>query len=190
MPEMNGKKYAYTKEGMRRYKLDKRKKERTATRSCLQNRRRLRRRLVTQRRLRAKTLRHSRRARNKMSRKPVSTSRRRTPHNGKDTRLATLRRPKQEGWTKRERSSLVQSPDGRNTEGSRKEIRRYPRKKRRKGSFLTRMGGAAGPLYKNGKKTRLKLSLEAWGHYGDKASAQAKGRRLLDQYKNSKTKKA
>lgn len=27
MPEMNGKKYAYTKEGMRRYKLDKKKKE-------------------------------------------------------------------------------------------------------------------------------------------------------------------
>lgn len=64
-----------------------------------------------------------------------------------------------------------------------------PEKKRRKGSFLTRMGSAKGPLYKDGKKTRLKLSLEAWGHYGDKASAVAKGRRLLEQYQNLKIKK-
>lgn len=64
-----------------------------------------------------------------------------------------------------------------------------PEKKRRKGSFLIRMGSAAGPLYKNGEKTRLKLSLEAWGHRGDKASAVAKGRRLLQQYKNAKKKK-
>lgn len=64
-----------------------------------------------------------------------------------------------------------------------------PERKRRKGSFLVRMGSAAGPLYKDGKKTRLKLSLEAWGHYGDKSSAVAKGRRLLKSYKNSKKKK-
>lgn len=63
-----------------------------------------------------------------------------------------------------------------------------PEKKRRRGSFLVRMGSAAGPLFKNGKKTRLKLSLEAWGHRGDKASAVAKGRRLLDQYRNAKKK--
>ena len=36
------------------------------------------------------------------------------------------------------------------------------------------MGSTAGPLMKDGKKTRLKLSLEAWGHFGDKASAVAK----------------
>jgi len=64
-----------------------------------------------------------------------------------------------------------------------------PEKKRRKGSFLVRMGSAKGPLYKNGKKTRLKLSLEAWGHSGDKASAVAKGRRILEQYQNMKIKK-
>lgn len=57
---------------------------------------------------------------------------------------------------------------------------------RRKGSFLVRMGSAAGPLYKNGEKTRLKLSLEAWGHNGDKASAVAKGRRLLEMYERAK----
>ncbi len=61
-----------------------------------------------------------------------------------------------------------------------------PEEMRRKGSFLVRMGSAAGPLEKDGKKTRLKLSLEAWGHQGDKASAVSKGRRLLERYKNSK----
>jgi hypothetical protein len=65
-----------------------------------------------------------------------------------------------------------------------------PEEMRRKGSFLVRMGSAAGPLKKpNGDKTRLKLSLEAWGHSGDKASAVAKGRRLLAQYQARKKKK-
>ena len=63
-----------------------------------------------------------------------------------------------------------------------------PEKKRRKGSFLVRMGSAKGPLYKNGEKTRLKLSLEAWGHRGDKASAVRKGRSLLASYRRSKEK--
>ena len=65
-----------------------------------------------------------------------------------------------------------------------------PEKKRRKGSFLVRMGSAKGPLSRGGKKTRLKLSLEAWGHRGDKASAVRKGRRLLESYKRSKKKKS
>lgn len=57
---------------------------------------------------------------------------------------------------------------------------------RRKGSFLTRMGSMPGLLMDDGKKTRLKLSLEAWGHQGDKASAVAKGRRLLERYRKRK----
>ena len=64
-----------------------------------------------------------------------------------------------------------------------------PEKLRRKGSFLVRMGSAKGPLMKDGKKTRLKLSLEAWGHRGDKASAVAKGRRLLARYQAAKKRK-
>ena len=65
-----------------------------------------------------------------------------------------------------------------------------PDETRRKGSFLVRMGSAAGPLKKpNGDKTRLKLSLEAWGHSGDKASAVAHGRRLLARYQAMKKKK-
>jgi hypothetical protein len=65
-----------------------------------------------------------------------------------------------------------------------------PEEMRRQGSFLVRMGSAAGPLKdEKGRKTRLKLSLEAWNHYGDKASAVSKGRRLLDRYQNKKKKK-
>ena len=33
----------------------------------------------------------------------------------------------------------------------------------RRASFLARMGGMPGPEYKNGKPTRLLLSLRAWG---------------------------
>lgn len=62
-----------------------------------------------------------------------------------------------------------------------------PEQLRRKGSFLTRMGSMPGLLFDDdGDKTRLKLSLEAWGHFGDKPSAVAKGRRLLDQYRKKK----
>tara|TARA_R110002020_G_scaffold18119_3_gene63832 strand:+ start:3717 stop:4040 length:324 start_codon:yes stop_codon:yes gene_type:complete len=69
-----------------------------------------------------------------------------------------------------------------------KKSAKTPQQKRRKGSFLVRMGSTNGPLMKNGKKTRLKLSLEAWGHRGDKASAVSKGRNLLKSYKLSKEK--
>ena len=62
-----------------------------------------------------------------------------------------------------------------------------PEQLRRKGSFLTRMGSMPGLLTdEQGDKTRLKLSLEAWGHRGDKASAVAKGRRLLERYRKKK----
>ena len=66
-----------------------------------------------------------------------------------------------------------------------------PEQVRRKGSFLVRMGSAKGPLKdEKGRPTRLKLSLVAWGHSGDKASAVAKGRRLLARYKKMKERKA
>lgn len=64
-----------------------------------------------------------------------------------------------------------------------------PEKMRRKGSFLVRMGSAKGPLKdEKGRPTRLKLSLVAWGHGGDKASAVARGRSLLKRYQNRKKK--
>jgi hypothetical protein len=59
---------------------------------------------------------------------------------------------------------------------------------RRKGSFLVRMGSAKGRLFDaKGRKTRLKLSLEAWGYYGkSKPQAVAMGRRLLARYRKTK----
>lgn len=60
----------------------------------------------------------------------------------------------------------------------------------RKGSFLVRMGSASGPLRDGkGRPTRLKLSLEAWGHGGDKASAVSHGRVLLARYNALKKRK-
>ena len=47
----------------------------------------------------------------------------------------------------------------------------------RRASFLARMGNMAGPEYKNGKPTRLLLSLKAWG-----ASSKADARRKLETY--------
>ena len=65
-----------------------------------------------------------------------------------------------------------------------------PEKIRRKGSFLVRMGSTEGPLKDDkGRPTRLKLSLVAWGHSGDKATAVAKGRRLLARYQAMKKRK-
>jgi hypothetical protein len=49
------------------------------------------------------------------------------------------------------------------------------------------MGSSRGQLYKGGKKTRLKLSLEAWGYRGkSKREAVALGRRYLRIYQNKK----
>ena len=47
----------------------------------------------------------------------------------------------------------------------------------RRASFLARMAGNAGPEYKNGEKTRLLLSLNAWGA-SSKADAKAKAKAI------------
>jgi hypothetical protein len=47
----------------------------------------------------------------------------------------------------------------------------------RRASFLARMGGSEGPEYKDGKPTRLLLSLKAWGA-SSKADAQAKAKKI------------
>jgi hypothetical protein len=59
---------------------------------------------------------------------------------------------------------------------------------RRKGSFLVRMGSGRGRLFdEKSRKTRLKLSLEAWGYRGSsKSEAVALGRRYLRAYQNKK----
>lgn len=47
----------------------------------------------------------------------------------------------------------------------------------RRASFLSRMAGNAGPEYKDGKPTRLLLSLKAWGA-SSKADAKAKAKAI------------
>lgn len=68
-----------------------------------------------------------------------------------------------------------------------------PEKMRRKGSFLTRFfTNPSGPMVRpNGKPSRLALSANAWGepvpkNRSDAAKLAAKGRRLLERYKNVK----
>ena len=53
----------------------------------------------------------------------------------------------------------------------------------RRASFLARMGNMAGPEYKNGKPTRLLLSLKAWG-----ASSKADARNISMRLKKKKKK--
>lgn len=47
----------------------------------------------------------------------------------------------------------------------------------RRASFLARMGNMPGPEYKDGKPTRLLLSLQAWGA-SSKADAKAKAKAI------------
>ena len=47
----------------------------------------------------------------------------------------------------------------------------------RRASFLARMGGMPGPEYKDGKPTRLLLSLRAWGA-SSKADARRKSKNI------------
>ncbi len=51
----------------------------------------------------------------------------------------------------------------------------------RRASFLARMGNMPGPEYKDGKPTRLLLSLQAWG-----ASSKADAKRKAVQMRKSK----
>lgn len=52
----------------------------------------------------------------------------------------------------------------------------------RRASFLARMGNMAGPEYKDGKKSRLLLSLNAWGAKS-KADAKKKAKAISNRNK-------
>ena len=58
----------------------------------------------------------------------------------------------------------------------------------RRASFLARMGGMKGPEKKNGKPTRLLLSLRAWGA-SSKADAKSKAAAISRRNKAKKGKK-
>ncbi|NBX48573.1 hypothetical protein EBT25_01305 [bacterium] len=55
----------------------------------------------------------------------------------------------------------------------------------RRASFLARMGNMAGAEYKDGKPTRLLLSLQAWGA-SSKADAKAKAKAISTRNKGKK----
>jgi len=55
----------------------------------------------------------------------------------------------------------------------------------RRASFLARMGSMPGPEYKDGKPTRLLLSLQAWGA-SSKADAKAKAKAISARNKGKK----
>jgi len=55
----------------------------------------------------------------------------------------------------------------------------------RRASFLARMGNMNGPEYKDGKPTRLLLSLQAWGA-SSKSDAKAKAKAISDRNKGKK----
>ena len=64
-----------------------------------------------------------------------------------------------------------------------------PDQMRRKGSFLSRMGGSPGPMKDDkGRPTRKALALKAWGA-SSPAEAKSMGRRLLEQYAKQKADK-
>ena len=92
------------------------------------------------------------------------------------------------GLNEKGRKSYEKANPGSNLKSPVKGAPKGPEEMKRKGSFLVRMGSSDGPLYKDGEKTRLKLSLEAWGHYGDKSSAVSKGRNYLERAKKAKEK--
>jgi len=58
----------------------------------------------------------------------------------------------------------------------------------RRASFLARMGNMKGPEYKDGKPTRLLLSLRAWGA-SSKADAKKKATAISKRNKSKKGKK-
>jgi hypothetical protein len=64
-----------------------------------------------------------------------------------------------------------------------------PDQMRRKGSFLSRMGGSPGPMKDDkGRPTRKALALKAWGA-SNETEAKSMGRRLLEQYAKQKANK-
>ena len=58
----------------------------------------------------------------------------------------------------------------------------------RRASFLARMAGASGPEFKDGKPTRLLLSLRAWGA-GSKAEAKKIANAISKRNKSKSSKK-
>lgn len=111
-----------------------------------------------------------------------------------ETKSAKLRDP-QGGLTAAGRKHFKRT-EGANLKPGVKGAANTPEKMRRKGSFLTRFfTNPSGPMKdEKGRPTRLALSAAAWGEpvpqdASDAARLAAKGRRMLERYKNSRKEK-
>ena len=96
------------------------------------------------------------------------------------------------GLTEAGRRKFERSGESKNLQPGVKASNPKGQDARRKGSFLTRFfTNPSGPLFKDGKPTRLALSAHAWGEPVPKTAdaatrLAAKGRAILKRYQASK----
>ena len=88
--------------------------------------------------------------------------------------------PETKAWTRKEGQNPKGGLNKKGRDSYKEGTLKAPVKKGddpRRASFLARMGGMPGPERKNGKPTRLLLSLNAWGA-SSKADARAKAKAI------------
>jgi len=98
---------------------------------------------------------------------------------------------KTEAWTRKEGKNPEGGLNAKGRESYKKGTLKPPVKSGdnpRRASFLARMGNMAGPEYKDGKPTRLLLSLKVWGA-SSKADARKKAKAISKRLKAKKEKK-
>ena len=97
-------------------------------------------------------------------------------------------RPKSPAWTRKAGKNPKGGLNAKGRASYKKGTLKAPVKKGenpRRASFLARMGGMPGPEKKDGKKTRLLLSLNAWGA-SSKADAKGKAAAISKRNKAKK----
>lgn len=100
-------------------------------------------------------------------------------------------RPKSPAWTRKAGKNPKGGLNAKGRASYKKGTLKAPVKSGdnpRRASFLARMGGMPGPERKNGKPTRLLLSLKAWGA-SSKADAKRKAAAISKRNKAKKKKK-
>jgi len=98
---------------------------------------------------------------------------------------------KTQAWTRKEGKNPKGGLNAKGRESYKKGTLKPPVKSGdnpRRASFLARMGNMAGPEYKDGKPTRLLLSLKVWGA-SSKADARKKAKAISKRLKAKKEKK-
>jgi len=98
---------------------------------------------------------------------------------------------KTQAWTRKEGKNPKGGLNAKGRESYKKGTLKPPVKSGdnpRRASFLARMGNMPGPEYKDGKPTRLLLSLKVWGA-SSKADARKKAKAISKRLKAKKEKK-